>query len=307
MNSMRRDFLKTAMLGMGAASMGALATEPAFAGETEATDYRIFALKYAGPVTSKIAMVIYLGDWNETIERNYYIWAVQGGGNTVVFDCGVRPGFATESDLLRSSYVSPDNVLSRIGINAAEVEHLVISHLHFDHIGGLELFPNAKVYVQRREFDFWVYDPVAKRPPFAGPRGDIDPPWRPSYGVSDAVAIRQLGELRGSERLVLVDGDREILPGIELLLTPGHTIALQSMAVQTANGLAVLTSDCAHIHKSFELDTPSGLITDMPAWLRSFTKLRNKVNGNIEMLFSGHDCMMLEDYPKVAEDVTQLA
>lgn len=306
MNLMRRDFLKTAMLGMGATSMGALATESAFAGETEAADYKIFALKYAGPVSSKIAMVIYLGDWNETIERNYYIWAVQGGGNTVIYDCGVRPGFATESDWLRPSYVSPDKVLNRIGINAAEVEHLVISHLHFDHIGGLELFPKAKVYVQRREFDFWVYDPVAKRPPYAGLQEDVSPPWKPSYGVSDAVAIRQLGELRGSDRLVLIDGDQEILPGIELLLSPGHTIALQSMAVKTAKGLAVLASDCAHIHKSFEIDTPSCLITDMPAWLRSYTKLRNKVNGNIKMLFPGHDRKMLDDYPKVAEDVTQL-
>ena len=306
MSSTRRDFLKTAMLGMGAASVGTLATESAFAGETEAVDYRIFALKYAGPVSSKIAMVIYLGDWNETIERNYYIWAVQGGGNTVVYDCGVRPGFATKSDLLKPSYVSPDKALSRIGINAAEVEHLVISHLHFDHVGGLELFPKAKVYVQRREFDFWVYDPVAQRPPYAGLQEDVNPPWKPSYGVSDAVAIRQLAELRGSGRLVLIDGDQEILPGIELLLTPGHTPALQSMAVKTAKGLAVLVSDCAHIHKSLEIDTPSCLITDMPAWLRSYTKLRNKVNGNIRMLFSGHDKKMLDDYPKVAEDVTRL-
>ena len=306
MTPKRRDFLKTAMLGMGAASMGTLSTESALAEETEPADYRIFALKYAGPVSSKIAMVLYLGDWDEAIERNYYIWAVQGGGNTVVFDCGIRPGFAAESDLLRPTYVRPDEALSRIGIDAAEVEHLVISHVHFDHIGGLELFPKAKVYVQRREFDFWVYDPVAKRPPFAGIQGDVNPRWMPSYGVSDAVAIRQLGELRGSDRLVLVDGDQEILPGIELLLTPGHTIALQSMAVETPKGLAVLASDCAHIQKSFELDTPSGLITDMPAWLRSYTKLRNKVDGNIEMLFPGHDSQLLENYPRVAEDVTQL-
>ena len=76
MNSKRRDFLKTGMLGMGAVSMGAVATKSAFEEETEAADYKIFALKYAGPITGKIAMLIYLGDWNETIERNYYIWAV---------------------------------------------------------------------------------------------------------------------------------------------------------------------------------------------------------------------------------------
>ncbi|MBW2145474.1 MAG: N-acyl homoserine lactonase family protein [Deltaproteobacteria bacterium] len=296
MNMMRRDFLKTGMAAVGAASIGAVAEgiigKSAAAGETAAPDYKLYALKYAGPFTSSVAMVIFLKDWDKKIKRNYYIWAVQGGGNTVVFDCGVRPDFAAERAWLRASYVSPDKVLKRIGINAAEVEHLVISHIHFDHNGGLELFPKAKVYVQRKEFDFWVYDPVAKRPPCAH--------------VSDAAAIRQLGDLKGSERLVLVDGDREILPGIELLLTPGHTIALQSMAVKTAKGLAILTSDCAHVHKSYEIDTPSCLITDMPGWLRSYTKLREKVNGNIKMLFPGHDKKMLDDYPVVAEDVTQL-
>jgi glyoxylase-like metal-dependent hydrolase (beta-lactamase superfamily II) len=294
------------MLGMGAASMGALASGSAFAGETEATDYKIFALKYAGPITSKIAMLIYLGDWNKTIERHYYIWAVQGGGTTVVYDCGVRPDFATNSDLLRPSYVRPDKVLERVGINAAEVEHLVISHMHFDHMGGFELFPKAKIYIQRKEFDFWVYDPIAKRPPYGRPKEGVSSLWKPSYGVSDEVAIRQLAELRGSDRLVLVDGDHEILPGIELVLSPGHTVGLQSMAVKTAKGTAVLASDCAHIHKSFEIDTPSCLITDMPAWLRSYTKLRNKVDGNIKMLFPGHDKNMLDDYPMVAEDVTRL-
>lgn len=294
MKMKRRDFLKTGLLATGAASIGAVAegiiVKSAVAGETEAPDYKIFALKYAGPFTSSVALVLFLKDWDKKIDRNYYIWAVQGGGNTVVLDCGVRPGFAAEKNL--RGYVSPDKVLKRIEIDAGKVEHLVISHIHFDHIGGIELFPNAKVYVQRREFDFWVYDPVAKRPP--------------SAVVSDPVAIRQLGDLRGSERLVLVDGDQKILPGIELLLTPGHTIGLQSMAVKTAEGLAILASDCAHVHKSFETDNPSCLITDLPAWLRSYTKLREKVNGNFKMVFPGHDVKMLDDYPKVTEDVTQL-
>lgn len=293
MNIMRRDFLKAGVATLGAASLGTVAEgltgKIAAAAEAE-PDYKIFALKYAGPFTSSVAMVIYLTDWDKQVDRNYYIWAVQGGGKTVVYDCGVRPALAAERKL--KNYVSPDKVLERIGVKAEEVEHLVISHIHFDHNGGLELFPKAKVYVQRREFDFWVYDPIAKRPPCAH--------------VSDSVAIRQLGNLRGSDRLILVDGDQKILPGIELLLTPGHTIALQSMAVKTAKGLAILASDCAHVHKSFELDMPSCLITDMPAWLNSYTKLRNKVHGNLKMLFPGHDKMMLDDYPKVAEDVTQL-
>lgn len=113
---------------------------------------------------------------------DYYIWAVQGAGRTIVFDSGVRPALADERKL--GGYVSPDKALTRIGIDAKKAEHLVISHIHFDHGGGIELFPNAKIYVQRKEYDFWVYDPISRRPPYAA--------------VADPVANKQFGDLRGS-------------------------------------------------------------------------------------------------------------
>jgi glyoxylase-like metal-dependent hydrolase (beta-lactamase superfamily II) len=290
----RREFLKTGVATLGAASLGVMAAgvvgKKEVAEAAAEPDYKLYALKYAGPFTSSVAMVFFNKDWDKTIARNYYIWAVQGGGQTVVFDAGVRPALAAERKL--GGYVSPDQALARIGIDAKKVEHLVISHIHFDHGGGIELFPKAKIYVQRKEYDFWVYDPISRRPPYAA--------------VADAVANKQFGDLRGSGRLVLIDGDQKILPGIELLLTPGHTPALQSMAVNTAKGLAILTSDCAHIHRSFMEDNPSCLITDLPGWLNTYAKLRDRVKGNLSMLFPGHDKDMLEKYPKVAEDVTQL-
>jgi len=290
----RRDFLKTGVATLGAASLGVMAAgvvgQKGVAEAAAQPEYKLYALKYAGPFVGSVAMVFFNKEWDKTIARNYYIWAVQGGGQTVVFDAGVRPALAAQRKL--GGYVSPDKTLARIGIDAKKVEHLVISHMHFDHDGGIELFPNAKIYVQRKEYDFWVYDPISRRPPYAA--------------VADAVANKQFGDLRGSGRLVFLDGDQKILPGIELLLTPGHTPALQSMAVNTAKGLAILTSDCAHIHRSFVEDNPSCLITDLPAWLSSYTKLRDKVKGNLAMLFAGHDKDMLEKYPKVAEDVTQL-
>lgn len=253
--------------------------------------YEILALKYAGPFASSVAKVLLDTDWDKTIERNYYFWAVRNRERTVIVDCGVRPALAAQRNL--RGYLSPADALRRIGVDAARVEHLVITHIHQDHVGGVELFPRATVYLQRREFDFWVSDPIARRPPFAR--------------NSDPVAIQHLGAMRGSERLVLVDGDREILPGIELLLTPGHTPALQSVAVVTADGLAILTSDCAHVHRTFETDIPSSIICDLPAWMRSLTKLRERVDGKLDLLFPGHDMAMRVNYPEIAEDVTRLA
>jgi glyoxylase-like metal-dependent hydrolase (beta-lactamase superfamily II) len=264
---------------------------PESIGAAKEPEYKVFALKYAGPFTSSVAKVLLDTDWDKTIDRYYFFWAVQGGGTTVVVDCGVRPAWAAGKTL--KGYVSPDAVLARIGISAASVEHLILTHIHQDHAGGLELFPKARIYVQQREFEFWTTDPIAKRKPFAK--------------VSDPVVLEQLGNLRGSKRLILIDGDQQILPGIEVLLTPGHTPALQSVAIQTAGGLAVLTSDCAHIRRSFETDLPSSIICDLPGWMDSYARLREKVGGDLARLFPGHDAEMLVKYPRIAEDVTQLA
>ncbi|MFH0785137.1 MAG: N-acyl homoserine lactonase family protein [Pseudomonadota bacterium] len=271
--------------------MGTSAFELSAAESAEKPTYKIFNLKYAGPFTSSKAMLVYMTGWEEKAQRNYYFWVIQGEGKTVVFDCGVRPQLAIERNL--AGYVSPEEMLSRIGVEADEVEHLVLSHCHFDHIGGIAMFPKAKVYVQRSEFDFWVYDQIAERRPFAM--------------VADPVAIRQLGDLKGNNRLVLIGGDVEILPGVELLLTPGHTPGLQSMVVNTEKGAVILASDCAHVQESFSMDMPSGLITDMPAWLSSYSKLKNRVNGDLSLLYPGHDVTLLENFPKFAKDVSRLA
>lgn len=256
--------------------------------------YEVYAFKYAGPFTSKLAMVLWMEGWDQEVERNYYFWAVRSrDGETTLVDTGTGPSEAGRRRL--KNYVNPVEAVARLKIRPEQVTKVVITHIHFDHVGGMEVFPEAfpkaKFYVQKREFDFWLKNPVAKRRPF--------------QGITDLSANKILAELEGSERLVLVEGDRSIAPGLELLLVPGHTVGLQAAMVHTAKGKLILASDCAHIHRSFKEDIPSCLITDMVAWLKSYDKLRRKTS--LELIFPGHDVMMLNDFPKVAENVTRLA
>jgi glyoxylase-like metal-dependent hydrolase (beta-lactamase superfamily II) len=134
-------------------------------------------------------------------------------------------------------------------------------------------------------------DPIAKRPPLALYFDEMLKP--------DIETIDKEG------RLTLINGDHTILPGIECLLAPGHSIALQAVAVNTAKGTAILGSDCAHVFKNYQQDWPSALIIDMVAWMRSYDKLKSKVS-SLELLFPGHDVLMASGYPKVAEDITRL-
>jgi len=251
--------------------------------------YEIYAVKYAGPLISSVAMVLWNTEWEKKMERNYYIWVVRGNSETLIVDCGVTPALAKERDI--PGYVNPVEVLARIGVEASRVKRVVITHINFDHISGIELFPNAIFYIQEKEFNFWIKDPIAQKPPF--------------LRLSDPVGNAYLAELEGTERLVLVNSDQAILPGIELLLAPGHTPGLQAVAVNTAKGTAIVGSDCAHIFRNYEEEIPSCFITDMIAWMKTYDKLKSRVS-SLDLLFPGHDMKMLIQYPKVAEDITQL-
>ncbi len=251
--------------------------------------YKIYAVKYAGPLKSSMAMVLWNTDWEKTIERNYYLWVIQGERETLLVDCGVAPSLAEKRKI--SGYVSPVEVLRRIGIEASEIKKIILTHIHFDHVSGIELFPKATLYVQEKEFHFWIKDPIAKKPPF--------------LKFTDPVGNAYLASLEGTDRLILVQGDQVLMPGIELLLAPGHSPGLQVVAVNTLRGTAIVGSDCAHLFRNYEEEIPSSFIIDMVAWMRTYEKLKAKVS-SLDLLFPGHDLKMWTDYPRVAEDITRL-
>ena len=96
------------------------------------------------------------------------------------------------------------------------------------------------------------------------------------------------------------------MPGIELLYAPGHSPALQAVAVNTTQGTAILGSDAAAIFKNYKENWPSGITIDLIASLKTYDKLK-KTASSIDLIFPGHDRKMLEEYPMIAEDITKLA
>ncbi|MBN1106149.1 MAG: N-acyl homoserine lactonase family protein [Deltaproteobacteria bacterium] len=252
--------------------------------------YEIYALKYAGPLVWPACMVRWFQDLDRTTAIHYYLFAIRCEAETVVVDCGCTPALARARGL--PGYVNPVQVLRRIDIDARKVENLIVSHIHFDHVGGISLFPGATVHVQEREYGFWMEDPMARRAPF--------------LQATDPAANRYLRKLKGTQRLNLVRGERKMMPGIELVPAPGHTVGLQAVAVNTRRGTAVIKSDAAHVFSSYRTDIPSAIITDMIAWMKSYDRLRAKAS-SVDLLFPGHDPALLTEFPKVAEDVTRLA
>jgi len=252
-------------------------------------EYKIYALKYAGPFTRSGAQIMWNKDWEKVVSSNYYIWCIKGCGETIILDTGIVPSLAKKLEL--PGYVSPVEILFRINVKADEVRRVIISHLHFDHANGVSLFPNATFYIQEKEYRFWIKDRIASRPPFKM--------------SGDETSSAYLKSLEGTDRLSLLKGDQKILPGIECLLAAGHSIANQAVAVNTNKGTAILGSDCGHLFRNYQDDWPSMYITNMVEWMKTYDKLRARVS-SMDLLFPGHDPIMSEDYPKIAEGVTQL-
>ena len=290
----RREFLQAGTTVLGTAVLAdAVGQWSAPAVAADGAEYEIYAAKYGGPLVRRLAIVLWNVGWEETGPLSYFVWALKAKtGEAIVIDTGASPAQGVARKI--PDYVSPIQVLDRAGITGDNVTKVIITHMHWDHVGGMETFltayPKAKFYVQKREFDFCVNNPVSGRKPVAI--------------LFDPDASKIVGGLEKSERLAIVDGDAAIASGVDVLLAPGHTVGLQVVRVQTAKGPAIVGSDCAHVFRGYQEDNPSVFIMDLPAWMQSFDKV--KAQAPIGRIFPGHDVLMAEGYPKVADGVTRL-
>ncbi|GAA2215257.1 N-acyl homoserine lactonase family protein [Nonomuraea monospora] len=246
--------------------------------------YELYAIRYAHRDASVRGEHFYGHDpcALDPYPIDYYVWAAVGEHGVVLVDAG----FTAETAARRGNrhYLrSPVDTLAALGVEAAGVGHVVLTHLHYDHTGHLRDFPDARIVLQRAELAFWT-GPHAHRgdhPHLAEP-GDI------AYLVRENFTgrVRQL------------DGDHELLPGLSVHHVGGHTPGMQVVRVRTARGYAVVASDASHFYANIEADRPYGIVNDLPAMYDAFDRVR-ELAGSPELVVAGHDPLVLERYPAV--------
>lgn len=252
-----------------------------------ADTYEIFALRYAHRDLN--SSEVFLGDHERTpMGMDYFIWAVTNGERTVVVDLGFteETGNARARTFLRH----PRETLAEIGVDPSTVEHVIVTHFHWDHTGHHELFPQAIFHMQEREMAFYT-GPYAPRPAF-----------RRSINVDDVAAFVRLNY---DERLHLVDGEHQVAPGISVHHVGGHTAGMQVVSVQTERGRAVLASDASHYYRNFLEGIPFQTLHDIPGFYRGFAKLRELADAE-ELIVPGHDPLVLERLTPVGEGIVRL-
>jgi len=114
--------------------------------------YRIYAVRYAHRACN--TSEAFYGDYHKApMTMDYFVWALTNGAETVVVDLGFTEAVGTRRG--RQFLRCPGKGLAEIGVEAASVKHVILSHFHYDHVGNHALFPHATFYVQDSEMAFF--------------------------------------------------------------------------------------------------------------------------------------------------------
>lgn len=255
----------------------------------ETSDYSVYAVKYATR-DARSGEHFHDHDLHDVpMPMDYFVWAAVSAEHTVVVDAGFTAEVAARRG--RKHLRCPTEGLEAVGIDCARVPYVILTHLHYDHVGNLEKFPEATYVVQEAEMAFWT-GRYAGRDHF-----------RTIVEVDDiAYLVRENFE----GRLRFVAGSEEIVPGIEVHRTGGHSAGLQVVRVKTARGWVVLASDATHFYANIEQDRPYSIVSDLPRMYGAFDLVHALADSSAHLV-PGHDPLVMERFPAAGKNLEGVA
>lgn len=245
--------------------------------------YQIIAIKYATVERRRQDNFLYpvAGNPDDCMTLDFFVWLIVGPDTVVLVDTGFSPASALVRQ--RAYLVSPTESLQCLGYSPEDIQDVVVTHLHYDHAGNLDKFPNARVWVQEREVQFATGNCMC------------DSRLSHFFATDDiSRLIKRLYE--GHVRLI--DGECSLRDGIELHCVGGHTDGLQVVRVHTAKGWVVLASDAAHYYENLTTKNPFPAVFNMDDMLSGYAKLHELADGE-ENIVPGHDPQVCQRYPSV--------
>ena len=251
--------------------------------------YEVYAIRYATLPQFPISALVKGGDAAVKIDVPCYVWLIRGGGRNILVDSGFyRPQFMKQWK--PADFVRPDEAVARAGVKAADITDLIVSHAHWDHLDGADLFPNAQIWIQRDEYVYYTADAWQS----GGKHGGIEP-------ADMAYLLRE----NTAGKLHLVDGEQEILPGIRVYTGGRHTFASQYVSVTGKAGTIVLASDNVYLYQNLDKHLPIAQTFDEQSNLRAQETMKTLVK-DPRLIIPGHDPAVLQRFPKVAEGVVRI-
>ena len=239
----------------------------------------LYAIRYATRDARRADHFIGGDPHDAPMPMDYFVWVAVGPDGATVIDAGFTEPVAKKRG--RTFLRCPVEALSLIGVDPASVKDVVLTHLHYDHVGNFDRFPNATFHLQEPELHYAVgrymrYEKLAH-----------------SFEVDDVVGIVRMNYAR---RVRLYNGPRTLASGISLHPAPGHSAGLQFVCVNTRRGRVVVASDVTHYYEHFENERLFTTAFHLGQMLEGYELLREAAPSPAHIV-PGHDPEVMRRYP----------
>jgi glyoxylase-like metal-dependent hydrolase (beta-lactamase superfamily II) len=247
--------------------------------------YEVYAIKYAHHQRRAGENFIGGDPHDGPMPLDYFVWLVRDGERELVVDTGFSA--ATAARRRRNHLRCPTEGLRMLGVEAGKVSDVVVTHLHYDHVGNFDLFPAAAFHLQDDELGYATGRHMS-HPVFSG-----------AFDVEDVVGMVR-NVYRG--RVRFHNGDAELFPGVSVHLIGGHTKGLQVVRVATRRGWLVLASDASHFYANMEQVRPFPIVYSVADMVEGYRRLRELADSAAHII-PGHDPQVLVRYPAPSADL----
>ena len=219
------------------------------------------------------------------IDTCVIVYVIKGAGESIVVDTGMGdPDWSEKYHHKKpEDYQDLPAGLEKIGVNPDNVHTVICTHLHWDHCFNNDLFKNARILVQKDEIRYAIAPLPLHALFYESQLIGMRPPW-----------------LKALEKIELIEGDKEVAPGIDIVKIPGHTPGFQGVNVKTRKGSYFIASDFCPLFENWEgagfhRHIASPIHVNLDDYYRSFEKVE-KIAG---FVLPGHDVKVFgrERYP----------
>jgi glyoxylase-like metal-dependent hydrolase (beta-lactamase superfamily II) len=253
-------------------------------------EYQVFALRYCDEGKVQAKDWIIGADQDDSVFVSFYYWLVKyPGGRNILVDAGF-----IDSAHTTVNYVRPDSILRQLNISPNEISDIIITHPHHDHIGGIGLYPNAMIWMNREDYEYF-----------------IGPAWQPggdARGLNklDALNIKSVND---AGRLKLLSGDNiEIMPGIKAFTGSKHTFQNMYLLINSNSkkNKILLASDAVWFYMNLEKELPVSVCFDSTSYINSIRRMKSLVS-DPNLIIPGHDNRLISKFPYLNDRVIKIA
>jgi glyoxylase-like metal-dependent hydrolase (beta-lactamase superfamily II) len=257
----------------------------------EADKYQVYAVRFATITNFSAASLVAGADRSRRLDIAMTIWVLKGADGRVAL---VDSGFHRDQYFKQfavTDYIKPSEAIAPLGFQPEDVTDIFLSHMHWDHAGGLDLFPSARVWIQKAEYDYYTGDAWQAR----NTHGGID-----QNDVLEIVRRNMQGKVT-----FLTGDDETSISGIGFGVGGKHTWASQFVTAETRSGKVVLASDNMYLYENADEHKAIAQTLDPVSNLRTQDRMRMLATSP-KLLVPGHDPKVFDRFPKVSDRIVRI-